>query len=236
MMSLSVRYTPRQAATVLAASVVAAFVFAVSYLVLHVALAEVSVGPARPLSDLDAEISLAAWFSSIQLFVIGAVLFLAASQNHQPDRLSSGLLRFASLGFIFLSVDEAAAIHEKITMAARSAGLGAVMIKGLHGAWIWLYAVIALLILGIAARPIRRLWIHYPREVRIGILGAAVFAAGAIGLEIISYIYLRDGAAGTTSAIYKVEVAAEEFLEMAGASIILYGSLLLADRVSGGPD
>ncbi|MBA3231981.1 MAG: hypothetical protein H0T05_04105 [Acidobacteria bacterium] len=94
-----------------------------------------------------------------------------------------------------------------------------------------MYAVLGLLILAAILRPLRTLWIHRPREARIGLAGAGVFVAGAVVLEIISYLYFR---ADLTSVNYKLLVAGEEFLEMAGVSIILYGSLLLAHSVSAG--
>lgn len=46
-----------------------------------------------------------------------------------------------------------------------------------------------------------------------------------VGMEIISYYYLR---AAESRFLYKAEVALEEFLEMAGASIVLYGTTLCA--------
>jgi hypothetical protein len=51
---------------------------------------------------------------------------------------------------------------------------------------------------------------------------------GVIGLELASYVFLRED----SGVWYEVEVAAEEFLEMAGTSVILYAILLLATKVT----
>ena len=50
---------------------------------------------------------------------------------------------------------------------------------------------------------------------------------GGVGLEIISYQFLRED---ETSLFYIVEVAFEEFLEMLGASLILYGAILFSSE------
>lgn len=72
-------------------------------------------------------------------------------------------------------------------------------------AWFRLY--------GIARAPLR--WM---------LLGAALFLMGGVVLEISSYKRFHVYA---TPFWYHVEVAAEEFLEMAGASFLLFGVLEL---------
>jgi len=50
------------------------------------------------------------------------------------------------------------------------------------------------------------------------------FLLGGVGLEAIGYQFLRSG---STPLLYSAEVALEEFLEMSGASITLYGTILM---------
>jgi hypothetical protein len=57
----------------------------------------------------------------------------------------------------------------------------------------------------------------------IAIAGGAVYVTGAAVLESGGYKMLS---AGSSLSVYRAEVAAEEFLEMMGASLILYAVLL----------
>ncbi len=127
------------------------------------------------------------------------------------------------------SFDEGAAIHEKITIAARKLELTWLMFKGDHGAWIIIYSVIAIPAVLLAARYFRMAWRHFRRESLIALCGAALFVTGAVGLEIISYLFLRSE---STENLYKAEVVCEEFFEMSGISIILYAVVLLATTIT----
>ena len=182
--------------------------------------------PIHKLFNLDGEATIPAWFSSIQLFLIG-VLFLFSGHWPQKHRIViPGFLLLVGMGFIFLSADEAAVIHEKITGVLKCVEW-VPRFKGNHGIWIPVYFSIAVVLAVIGRRTINSVLKAYPRQAIIILSGFVVFLIGAVGLEIISYWYLR----GTEySFLYKVEVALEEFFEMAGASIILYGTILCALR------
>ena len=58
----------------------------------------------------------------------------------------------------------------------------------------------------------------------IGAAGCVVYVTGAAVLETIGYKMVT---AGVSLALYRIEVAAEEFFEMLGASLILYAVLVL---------
>lgn len=186
-------------------------------------------GTVRALFDLSGDLSIPAWFSSVQLFVVGGVLLVASRNNRREQHLPSWFLVAGSLVFFFLSVDEGAAIHERITGAARSWELNWLLFKGGQGAWIAVYASIAVLVALSSARYFGMAWRHFRRETLIGFYGAAMLVIGAVGFEIISYLFLRSG---STPRLYKAEVVCEEFLEMSGVSVILYAALLLAITIS----
>lgn len=186
-------------------------------------------GAARELFDLDAETTIPAWFSSIQLFVLGGVLFLASKNNQRKQHLPSALLLAGSVFFIFLSADEGAAIHEKMTDVAVNLNIKWMLFKGDHGAWISVYFLLAMVALIFVSPYLRKLWIHFRRETGIALFGLLVFVMGGIGFEIISYLFLR---ADETARLYKMEVACEEFFEMSGVSIMLYAVLLLTKTIS----
>jgi hypothetical protein len=71
-----------------------------------------------------------------------------------------------------------------------------------------------------------KLWKEHRSELILAISGGMVFLLGAIVLEIISYLYLRDRQHMT---LYYIESAFEEYFEMLGATIMLVaaGKILL---------
>ena len=99
------------------------------------------------------------------------------------------------------------------------------------GLWIPIYLFLIVLIT-IAIYPhIRIMWTHFPREATLFVVGILIFLLGAVGIEIVADLFLRDD---IKSIAYGAEVAIEELFEMAGASVIFYGVLLFAIRSSDG--
>ena len=189
------------------------------------------VGPIRgihSLSDLDRETAIPTWFSSVQLFFIGTLFVLMSRQRDVSPPRSRLFLLLVAAGFIWLSLDEAVAVHEKLTGLLKDIAW-IPRFKGDHGIWILLYLPAGLILLFACRREIVGLWRQYRRETLIFGLGAGLTLTGAVGVEIASYLFARGEAAALP---YRLEVALEEFLEMCGASIILYATLLLSLRRS----
>ena len=178
--------------------------------------------------NLDGEANVPAWFSSIQLFVIGIVFWLQSPRVPKSGVLAPAFLLLLGAGFIFLSLDEAAEIHETISQIIRVIDW-VPRFKHDFGSWILLYLLIPLIIFLITFRQFKAMWDVYRRQTFIMATGVGVFLLSAVGLEIISYQFLRDG---THVLLYVGEVAVEEFLEMFGASLILYGVLSFSHTVS----
>ena len=176
------------------------------------------------LFHFDRETTIPTWFSSLQLFSIG-ILFLFSPNWPKRHLISApSVLLFIGMGFIFLSMDEAAGFHEKIT--------GTLMhiewvprFKGNHGIWIPVYSSIAVFITIMSFRTIKSLFKAYPRQIIFIFSGFIILLIGGVGLEIINYLYLGDF---KKSLLYIIEVGLEEFFEMLGASLILYGTISCA--------
>ena len=182
--------------------------------------------PFHRLFDLDGEATIPSWFSSMQLFLIGIVFLFSKQWPQKHQIVASGWLFFAGLGFMFLSADEAAVIHEKITRALKHIEWMP-RFKGNHGIWIPVYLSVATVFAIMARRTIYSVFRVYPRQTKIMFSGMVIFLMGAVGLEILSYWYFR----GTQYPVLsQIEVGLEELFEMVGASIILYGSILCALR------
>jgi len=175
------------------------------------------------LFDMDAEGNLPAWFSSVQLFAIGCAFLLRWRLARPGHPVPPSFWLLSAIGFVFLSADEAASIHERLTYTLRQFEW-LPRFEGGHGIWIVLYALAGFAFLACCVRPLRALMAHSPGASRLLVLGLALIVTGSVGLEIVSYQFLRSD---TSTMLYALEVAAEEFLEMFGASVVLCGALAL---------
>lgn len=178
------------------------------------------------LFNLDGEANIPAWFSSMQLFLVG-ILFLFSSEWSQRHRIvSPKFLLLVGVGFIFLSLDEAAEFHEGITRGFQQIAWMP-RFNGKHGIWIFVYAFVALGMAVMGIPTLKSMLKLYPRQVLIVAVGFTITLIGAVGMEIIGYLYLLDT---EKVFLYNMEVALEELFEMVGASLMLYGVILCALR------
>lgn len=181
------------------------------------------------LFNLDKEANIPTWFSLIQLFLIGMVALLTAfNKNYSAPPSRKGLKLFG-LGFIYLSLDEGAVLHEKMTYEFHNHPL-VPYFDGVHGIWITVYMGVALIVLALIYRDLWAIFNKYRKESIIFILGLIIYLAGAGGAETITYFYIDKN----NPLIYAYEVCLEEFLEMAGASVLFYSVLLTAVKKNQG--
>jgi hypothetical protein len=184
-------------------------------------------GPAEQLHaliDLDAEGNLPTWFSSFQLALIAISFWALAARSRDCQRPSRRFLRTCGGFFLLLSIDETALMHERITGSLGSRYIDwmpAYLCSHVDAAILCLLILIACL--AAACPHLRGLWRISPVATLIAAAGCVVYVTGAAVLETVGYKMLN---AGVSLALYRAEVAAEEFFEMLGASLILYAVLL----------
>jgi hypothetical protein len=179
------------------------------------------------LFDLDGEANIPTWFSSCQLFLVGVTLFLPGVIRHKAERPSRPFLLILSACFLILSLDETAQLHERITqwIGRRYMDWLPEIIWGSALLTVSILAV-AIFILRMALRDLSAIWRWSPRSSLLAMAGVCISGFGGVVMEAIGYKFLQYG-----SPLYKVEVAIEESMEMLGASLILYFTLLLASSV-----
>jgi len=126
--------------------------------------------------------------------------------------------------FLLLSLDETAQLHERITqwVGRRYIDWLPEFVRRSAPLTVSLLAV-AVFILWLAFRDLSAIWRWSPRLSLLAMAGVCISILGGVVLEAIGYKFLQYGA-----PLYKVEVAIEEFMEMFGASLILYFTILLA--------
>jgi hypothetical protein len=171
--------------------------------------------------NLDEEANIPSWFSTIQLFMIGLIAIATAQSEHYRRPPSKWGLTLFGLGFIYLSLDEGAALHEKFTYEFHNHPW-VPYFDGVHGIWIVIYMGVAIVTLSILGRDLWAIFKTLRREALIFTVGMIIFLAGAGGSETITYFFIDK----TNPMVYAIEVVLEEFLEMFGASILFYSVLL----------
>lgn len=180
------------------------------------------------LVNLDAEVSIPTWWQ--QLLLAGAAA-LAALNADQLRRTDGPMYRywFGLAGILaFISIDEGSEIHERLIAPMREA-------FGITGGVLWFAWLIPGLVLLAAFLIVYfRFWWQLPSRPRLALAAAGVlYVAGAAGVEMVGGAY--ESANGQDLG-YSMIIAAEEGLEMLGATILVFGLLLhLSTCLSGRP-
>jgi hypothetical protein len=168
----------------------------------------------RQLFDVDQENNLPTWFSTFLLLVASALLWLCARRKRAAGERWSGHWRALAVGFLLMSVDEVAGVHESINSVI-------VMTWAIPG------AVMAALI-GLAFIPFL---LSLPRRTALlfGVAGGG-YLAGAVGIEIVGNAMVGQRLRDTLQ--YNLTTLAEESLEMLGLVLFIYALLCYMRRPS----
>jgi len=165
------------------------------------------------LFDLGGEGNIPTWYATITLLLCSfllATIFLA--KKRQGDSHVTHWMAL-SIIFLYISIDEAGEIHEKLTYPLRTA---------FHTSGFLYYPAvipgIAFLLIFVIAY--RRFLAGLPLKTRRQfLLAGAVFVGGAIGVEMLgaSYISVHGG----HNLTYSMITVVEEFLEMLGVIVFI---------------
>ena len=175
------------------------------------------------LFHLGLESNIPTYFSAL-LLLISALLLAAIAETkrsiHDPFRVH---WRILSIGFFYLSLDEAAQIHEMIGVQTREILNAYVAEKLLVRAWVIPAAVLAMMVGMLYAKFL----LHLPAKPRLMMLVAGtLYIAAAMGLEMTAANY-------ETRQLLFVLVTLEESLEMAAIILFIYGLLNYVNYLGG---
>jgi hypothetical protein len=160
--------------------------------------------------NVDQEGGLPMWFSTVLLAITGLVALDLAGAD-RPGRRA-----WATLGAVvlFLSVDEAATIHERIGSALEHNVPGVADLP--FNAWVLVYVPLALLVLVLFVPHLRSV----PKALRRRlVLAGALYVLGAAGMEIAVGLAVPDD--GSAFVARQLFALGEEMLELAGAALLL---------------
>ncbi len=162
----------------------------------------------RRVFDLNAERNIPTLFSSVTLLVSSMLLGFIAYLTRSTDGRYSLFWAVLSLGFLFLSIDETAYIHENLS-------------EDIAG---WIFVVAPFVILFLLGYI--RFFLHLPRSTKLYFLFAGLlYIGGAFILEFIGSwrISIADENIITTTIVF---TTVEEALEMFGINVFIYSLLL----------
>ncbi|MBW4479378.1 MAG: hypothetical protein KME54_21630 [Tolypothrix brevis GSE-NOS-MK-07-07A] len=170
------------------------------------------------LFNLDYELNFPSIYSALTLLFCSIILFAITSIKKKKDDSYTDYWRGLSIIFAFLAFDELTSMHER-TIGPLKAALNT---SGfLYFAWVIPGGIGVLLFLLIFLRFI----INLPKKTRHHFLMAgSIYISGAIGCELVGG-YIVDIYRNHTSFPYLFIYTLEEFLEMLGVAVFIYGLL-----------
>lgn len=172
------------------------------------------------LFSAQAEGNVPTWFSSSLLLLCSVILAtVTIAKKRAGDRY---ILHWGGLAatFLYLSIDEAARIHE-LTMAPLRSALSP------HGIFYFAWVIPGLALVSVFGLTYLKFLTALPRGARnMFLLSGMIFVTGAIGLEMIGgrYFEMRGG----PDLTYAVLATGEESLEMFGVIVFIYALLSYA--------
>jgi len=168
--------------------------------------------------DMGSEANLPTYISALNLLFAGSIAAFIACHESKRERKGSAHWWGLAIGFIFMSFDEAAMIHEGLV----GAGLTKYFGRGegiMYINWYKLY-IPAVFLIGLAYIPFL---LRLPRRHSLRLLFAGlVFLGGAVGLEM-AEAYLASHGLGNISVVRLFEETAEMLaIVLAIRALLLY--------------
>lgn len=172
--------------------------------------------------SLNREASLPSWFSSKLLFIASLLLGLLYLNTRGTQPLEGRKWLGLALIFLYLSIDEATAIHERVAgLFSRAFELSGIF----YYAWVLPFSILVLIFLVFYAPFFLRL----PGRTRSLIaLAGTLYLGGALGTEIVGA--LVDQSYGRATAAFVSTFTLEEWFEMTGISLLIFALLDYAVR------
>jgi spermidine synthase len=163
---------------------------------------------------VDQEESIPTWFSaSILLGCAGLLSVIAMAKRADQDRYARHWMGLAII-FLYLSMDEGAALHELTTGPLRD-------LFGATGVIFFAWVIVGVPLALIFVLVYLRFLFHLPTNIRnLFVLAGMMYVGGAVVIEGINsnLWYLNNGSTLFYSAITSVE----EFFEMTGVIVFIY--------------
>ncbi len=179
-------------------------------------LFQLSTGRAPRILDLNGEANIPAWWSANLLLLAGLLLLRVAAATLTVARRAWLLAGFGFL-LVTMSMDEISGVHDSFGFV-----LDRVLVHRSEtifertGLWFAVVGVPFAILVAVVLRSLYGLLEMVPGTVRRIAAGIVLLLCGAVGMEAVGS-FVPD-------QLYYATIAVEEFLEMAGGSVILWAS------------
>ena len=168
-----------------------------------------------PLFDTDLEGNVPSWYSSSLLLAASGMALLC--RHADGDRRRRAYWGGLTAIFLYMSLDEAARLHEQIgNLTALLSGRAGMLLFP----WVLPFGILALVVGALYLRFLFRLPVHTAATF---VAAGALYVGGALGMEIVQALYVGSGGLSQSRTGQLVSTA-EEFMEMGGASLFIYGA------------
>ena len=170
-----------------------------------------------PLFDVDKEGNIPSTYSSFALLFCCILLAIIAIIKHKQGDRYAFQWKCLSLIFLYLSVDEAASIHELAIDPLRQA-------LNLGGIFYFAWVIPGAILVGIFVLAYLKFLMSLPAKTRnLFIIAGLTFVGGALGIELVGGAYAD--AYEQTKLAYSIITTIEEGLEMLGILVFIYALL-----------
>jgi hypothetical protein len=169
-----------------------------------------------PQFNLDREMNIPTWFSTVCFLFAALLLWQLSGVDAKAARK---YWRGLAVVFVFLSIDESAAIHEMAVDFMRR-------LFHAHGLLYFSWVIMGMAFVGVLALLYVRFFISQPRPMRgLFFFSAGLFLGGTLVLEMIGGRHVE--LYGSNSFTYALIANGEETLEMLGLVVFLHALMLL---------
>ena len=176
--------------------------------------------------NLNQEANIPTWFSTMQLLATGLLCLVISFKNSFKEY--SLFLKVFGACILFISADETAQIHERISNILGNLP----QILGLdfvRGDWIFFYLAILLGLIIYLRNEIKLFLVNHKHSASLFLSGIILYILGAAFVEILCY---ESPLQYQNPLAYEISAVVEEFLEMLGVTIIFYSLLTLENNPS----
>ena len=162
----------------------------------------------RQIFDVDEEDSFPTWYSASALLLTAVILWVNATSQSKSKSSHTWHWYGLSAGFLILSIDEIAGMHETLNSLIEISWAipGGILVLFLAGVY-----------LAFLLQLERKTAIQF-------VIGGALFVGGAVGVELLTEPYLENDELNTLA--YNLWTALEEGMEMGGVIVFLNALLI----------
>ena len=170
-----------------------------------------------PLFDLNKERNIPSTYSSFTLLFCCVLIAVIAIMKHKQGDRSAFQWKCLSLIFLYLSVDEAASLHELANAPLKQA-------LNFGGIFYFAWVIPGAILVGIFVIAYFKFLLSLPTKTRnLFIVAGVIYVGGALGIELVggAYAYEND----MKNLAYSIITTIEEGLEMLGILVFIYALL-----------